>query len=485
MGYFTIWKDCKLLFASSHPNSIQINSSVLVEDRNIIEVAPYDELVAKYGDRSRNWEVVDCTNKLLMPGLVDGHNHLCNTHMNLSRVFGIDYNNISQHMLTTVHDPYGWMTEECLYDISILSALNDIKHGATTIENSTIMPDVAIRAMKDSGCRSILAPQMATSFSLENDDLNWKEMLKRTERCIREYHDPNHGTSVVVHIHDQWDTLEEVMLQGMRMAEHYDTKYVTHFWEFPDSRRRADKQFALEGGAFSHYMNKGLINERCVFFHGSVLNESEIERLGKTSASVIHNPDINGTNCGNCAYIPYMLDSGINVGTGSDYGSLDVMTSMKLSLLIHNIMPREKKGIPAYKCFEMATMGSARAYGLGNIIGSIEQGKRADIISIDLSQATHLAPLCQSAIQYGPEILMFLFVRNCAGTEACDVMVDGRFLRRDSKFTFIDEYAAMEKANYWFEKFLPELFARREQGGHFSRYIHDDFAADVDIETIL
>ncbi|SFQ03497.1 Cytosine/adenosine deaminase [Oscillibacter sp. PC13] len=487
MGNPVVWKDCKFLFATADPADISSGLSVLVDHEKILKVAPYEALVKQYGETAASWDVVDCSHKLVMPGLVDGHNHLCNTHMNLSRIFGINYDNIAEHMFTTIHDPYGWMTEECLYDISFLSALNAIKHGATTIENSTILPDTAFRAMQDAGCRGILAPQMATSFRLENDDLNWKQMLDRTERCIRDYHDPTHGMSVAVHIHDQWDTLEEVMLRGMAMAQKYDTKYVTHFWEFSDARDRADRQFASEGGAFLHYLNKGLINERCVFFHGSVLRESEIDRLAATGASVIHNPEINGTNCGNCAYIPYMLDAGVNVGVGSDYGSLDVMTSMKLSLLVHNIMPRAKKGLAPHQSFHLATLGGAKAYGLEDMIGSVEPGKRADLISIDLAQATHLAPMAASAIAYGPEILFFLFIRGCAGTETCDTMVDGRFLRRDGRFLLTDEPAAMEKANYWFEKFLPDLAKRRADGGHFARQIHPDYLceSDVDLEALL
>ena len=482
----TVFRDCKFLIPSADVSEMSTGQSVLVEDDVILAIGAYADLVRAHGPAD-DWQVVDCAGKLVMPGLVDGHNHLCNTHMNLSRAFGCHWEDITAHMLTTVHDPYGWHTTESLYDISLVSALNDIKHGATTIENSTIMADTAFAAMQRAGCRSILAPQMATSFQLENEQLNWQQTLDMAERCIREYHDPGSLSTVVVHVHDQWDTLEEVMLRGMRLAEKYDTKYVTHFWEFPDSRARADAEFAGEGGAFSHYYDKGLINDRCVFFHGSTLNEGEIDRLAETGASIIHNPEINGTNCGNCAYIPYMLRAGVNVGTGCDYGSLDVMSNIKLSLAVHNIMPREYKGISASQAFHMGTMGSARAYGMQEKIGSLAVGKQADIITFDLTHATQLAPLATSAIAYGPEILLFLFLRNVAGMETAETMVAGRFLRRDGRFLHVDEAEMLEKANHWFEKFLPDLATRRAAGEHYSRIIHQDFIHDdeVDLDALL
>ena len=120
-----------------------------------------------------------------------------------------------------------------------------------------------------------------------------------------------------------------------------------------------------------------------------MLREPEIEAIAGTGASIIHNPDINGTNCGNCAYVPYMLKNGINVGLGSDYGSLDAMSAMKLMLIVHNIMPRAERVLSYQAPFYAATMGSARAYGLDQEIGSIEPGKKADIITIAVSY-THL-----------------------------------------------------------------------------------------------
>ena len=89
----------------------------------------------------------------------------------------------------------------------------------------------------------------------------------------------------------------------------------------------------------------GIIGPRSVFFHGCLLNEQQMDKMVQLGASIIHTPDINGTNCGNCAYFPYMLKAGINVGLGSACGALDMFGAMKLMLFAHNIMPRRYKGI--------------------------------------------------------------------------------------------------------------------------------------------
>lgn len=165
-----------MLFVSSAPQAIMRNASVLVDGRTIAAVGPYEQILSAHPEAARA-EILDCSRKLVMPGLIDGHNHLCNSHMNLARMFSMDYQNIARHQLITVHDPYGWPSEESLYDISICSALNAVKHGATTVVNCTILPDTAFRAMKRTGLRTILAPQIATSFLLKADQLDGPKSL--------------------------------------------------------------------------------------------------------------------------------------------------------------------------------------------------------------------------------------------------------------------------------------------------------------------
>lgn len=481
---YTILKNCYLLFARPEADGIVHGDSVLINGETIEYIGSFEKVTEMIGD-NHNLKVIDCGTKLVLPGLIDGHNHLCNTHMNLSRIFSMDYDNIADHQMTTVHGPYGWHDDISLYDISLCSAVNAIKHGTTTIANCTILPHVAYEAMRTSEVRGILAPQIATSFRLKADALGVNESLDLTEDCIKKYHRPDDNFSVVVHIHDTWDCLDEVILQAYQLAETYNTKFVTHFYEFPKAAEYEDRLWKHEGGSFEHYMNLGIINARTVLFHGCMLNERRIQLLSEAGASIIHNPDINGTNCGNCAYVPYMLKSGVNVGLGSDCGALDMFGAMKLMLLVHNIMPRKYRKINYETPFYAATLANAKAYDIEHLVGTIEVGKRADIITIDLSHSPELVPLAISALDFDATILFFLFIRSCSGKETCDTIINGRLIREEGEFIYIDEEKIVAKAANHCNAFLPEYSRTLLSGKHYVKRIHPDFITDTEAISIL
>lgn len=117
MADMVLFKDCKFLLALPEHGGISTGLSILVEGDTIRDIAPAPVLEQKYPGCMQMAEVIACENKIVMPGLLDAHNHLCNTHMNLARMVAINYNDIAAHMMTTIHDPYGWMTDECLYSI--------------------------------------------------------------------------------------------------------------------------------------------------------------------------------------------------------------------------------------------------------------------------------------------------------------------------------------------------------------------------------
>jgi cytosine/adenosine deaminase-related metal-dependent hydrolase len=126
------------------------------------------------------------------------------------------------------------------------------------------------------------------------------------------------------------------------------------------------------------------------------------------------------------------------------------------------------RGLAPWTPYELATLGSAKALRLEDKIGTLEPGKRADIVTIDLSRNTSLYPLNVGA-------LLTFMAFNGPGTEVADAMVDGRFLRRDGEFTVFDEEAIIAKANAWCDKFTADYFQAQESGEPMFNRVHEEY----------
>ncbi len=188
-----------------------------------------------------------------------------------------------------------------------------------------------------------------------------------------------------------------------------------------------------------------LLGPQTILFHGTLLKESDIDILAETRTSLVHCPSTNAW-FGYCAYLPYMLQAGLRVGLGTDCVTHNLFNVMLSVLQHHNIMPRELRGVDPMVIFELATLGGARVLGMDDQIGSLEPGKKADLITLDLKDNTNLFPL-------SPQVFYSMLALNGAGSEACDVLIDGVFVRRNSEFTFLDESAIIARARQWCDKF--------------------------------
>ena len=132
------------------------------------------------------------------------------------------------------------------------------------------------------------------------------------------------------------------------------------------------------------------------------------------------------------------------------------------------IMPRPRRGWLPWTPFELATWGSARALRWEDQIGTLEVGKRADVVTIDLTHNTSLFPLNVGTL------MLFLSV-NGPGTEVTDALVDGHFLRRDGKFTFLDEAEIIGRAHYWCDKFTADYMQAQAEGRPMFERVHEEY----------
>lgn len=463
-----LFRNCRFLISRPTPfGGILENGAVYVEGPIIKAVGPSAEIEQQYGSEP-GLEIVDARDKIVMPGLVDCHNHIGEAHMFL--IFGwltSPLTGIVDTAIRVLWPAYNWLTDESVYDLTLYGLVNLLKHGTTTYANAFPFPDAVYRAAAYAKMRTVIHVQMITSVNLP-DARDEQEYLAMTERVIRDYHNTEDGLiQIGVHPSATYNCTQNMLIKGMELAEKYDVQYATHVAEAPDEKERADATWADEGGQIQHLRNIGLMKPRTLFFHGAVLNEREIDIVAETGVAIAHCPATNSI-LGNCAYLPYMLQAGVKVGLGTDLPTHNLFNVMLSVSQQHNIMPRPLRGLPPWTPFELATVGSARALRLEDKIGTLEVGKRADIVTIDLRHNTSLLPVNVGSL------LTFIAV-NGPGTEVADAMVDGRFLRRDGQFTIFDEERIIARAMEWCDKFAVDWFKFQESGKPMFNRVHEEY----------
>lgn len=471
-----LFRNCRFLITQPTPfGGILEDGALYIEGPTVKAIGPSKELEAQYGQQP-DVDIVDARNKIVMPGLVDAHNHVGEAHM--FHIFGwlqTPLTGIVDTAIRVLWPAYNWFTEESVYDLTLLGILNVLKHGTTTVANAFTFPDAVYRASLESGVRTAIHVQMITSVKLADARhgqavpyLSEDDYLALTEEAIQKYHNTADGRiRIGVHPSATYNSTQSMLARGMALAEKYDVQFCTHVAEAPDEKTRADATWADEGGQIQHLRNMGLLTPRTLFYHGAALNEAEIDMMAEYGVAIAHCPPTNSI-LGNCAYLPYMLHKGVKVGLGTDFPTHNLFNVMLSVSQQHAIMPRPMRGLLPWTPFELATLGSARALRWEDQIGTLEVGKRADVVTIDLTHNTSLFPLNVGTL------MLFLSV-NGPGTEVTDALVDGHFLRRDGKFTFLDEAEIIGRAHYWCDKFTADYMQAQAEGRPMFERVHEEY----------
>ena len=463
-----LFRNCRYLILRAAPESgVLRDGGLFVDGSRILAVGASAEVEAAHGHQP-GVEVVDARHKIVMPGLVDAHNHVGEAHALL--VFGWLESPILglPDALDRVYWPaYGWFTEESVYDLTLFGLLNVLKHGATTHANALPFPDAVYQASVDAGVRAVIHPQMVGSVQLP-DAPGEQEYLALTRRAIRSYHNTLDGRiRVGVHPNCTFNCSQRLLTDGMALAREHGVQFATHLAESPDEKSRSDSLWSTEGGLLAHLHRIGLLGPQTVLFHGTLLDEREIDLLAETDTALVHCPATNSI-FGQCAYLPHMLRAGVRVGLGTDCVTHNLFNVMLSVSQLHNVMPRRLRGLEPWRPFELATLGGARALRWDDQIGALEPGKRADVVTIDLERNTSLFPL-------DTQNLLSMLALNGAGSEVCDAMVDGEFLRREGAFTRLDEGSIIARAQDRCDQFAADYQAARTAGRPMFRRLQEEF----------
>ena len=427
------------------------NSAVAISNGRILKIGPTAEVKSQYPTAS----VLDCSNKAVLPGLIDLHGYLGWSIMK-SLGEGLDdakRRTLYDRILSRLTDEEWWLTE------AQMCALDRVKFGTTfmfsmmggngTRTDDPIFTHIAARGLSQIGIRARIGigparPPWPRVYSRWNNGRKTDEEVsfdKVIDNCDKLLGEAAHPSGLIEYCtalsrfgnrnpHDPvWSPDAEQWVH--RQAEavcHLMAKHRVPFWTH------------AYGNAVEYAFDEklGLLGPTTILSHCTDISPRAIEIMKETKTSAGHQPRIFRTIKHDCP-VREMIDAGIAVGLGTDTPSnnaADLFLDMRAAMLLQRIRFRNTRILPPGKALEMATIDGARALGLGKEIGSIEVGKKADMITIDLRQP-HLYP---------PDMIPMRLVTNGSGKDVNDVVIDGRIVMRDRVMTTIDENAVLDQA---------------------------------------
>jgi len=383
------------------------DASILVEDGRISRVGKAAELAALRADR-----VIDARRLLVTPGFVNGHMHISYAHV----VRGIFPDELASPLLH-VFALQDAMTEEEEYHSTLLGLVELLKNGTVCFVDpgSTKFPDACLQAYEDSGIRVILGECVTDQdapFKLPR--FATKEAIARTTSFVEKWHGRLRGRVRAWAMPFSPETCSAELMQALkRVADERGTALTLH-----------------------HGSGPKVVGPNVVLAHCLGIDDAEIECLARTRTAVVMCPVTaakSGRGVPEHGRMPELLAKGVKVALGCDSPNnsnhLDMVRTMNMAAIQYKDARQDLRLIPAEAALEMATVVGAQALNVGDDLGSIEPGKRADLVLFDTER-----PEWQALFNPVNNL-----VYNADGRSVHTVVVDGRVVVEDHRQSFVDE----------------------------------------------
>lgn len=393
-----------------------------------------DDIIAEIGDNitEKADKVIDGEGKILMPGLINTHTHLS---MTLFRGLADDLS------LDTWLNDYIWPVEAHLngyycYIGALLGAVELIKSGTTTFSDMYFYMEDVARAVDESGLRAVLSYGMIDFADEEkrraeiaaNVDL-FKNCNNAAEGRIKVFFGP----------HAPYTASKELLDEVRDLASKFNTGIHIHVAE---TQKEVEDILEQTGKRPFEYLDDiGFLGPNVVAAHAVWLSEEEIDIIMDREVKISHNPCSNMKLASGISPVANMLSHDICVSIGTDGASsnnnLDLIEEMKTASLLQKVATLDPKVLTSEETVAMATINGARTLGLENEIGSIEVGKKADLILIDTDEAnmTPDSSYISSNVVYAAK-----------GSNVDTTICNGKILMENRKLTTLDEEKIYKKA---------------------------------------
>jgi len=369
--------------------------------------------------------------KIAMPGLIN-----CHTHVPMTLFRGMAEDQPLDTWLKEIIWPLeAKLRSEDVYAGALLGCLEMIKSGTTCFADMYFHEDTVAKAVEKSGLRGVLAEGIVEA----GNKLLGEKMFKNSVNFVSRFNGYANGrVKALLGPHAAYSCSQNLLVKISEEASRLGVGVHTHLAESKRMFREYERQHGLSEVEFLDGI--GFLKGHVLAAHCINLTKKDRRILSERGVNVAYVPVANMKLGLGAAKIKDLLNSGINVGLGTDgptsNNTLDMFETMKVAVLLQKLAYLNPTVLPAYEVLKMATINGARALGSEESIGSLEVGKKADIILIDVSRP-HMKPLHNIY----PSI-----VYSARGSDVDTVIVDGKILMENRQVKTLDEQAIMEKA---------------------------------------
>jgi len=419
------------------------DGSVLIEQGRITRVGKAAELAGARADR-----VIDGRPFVITPGFVNGHMHISYAHA-VRGIFPDDQGSPLVHVFTLQNA----MTEEEEYVTTLLGVVELLRNGTVCFVDpgSTKFPDACLQAYEDSGIRVILGDGVTdVEGPLKLARYATSDAVARTRAFIERWHGRLGGRIRAWAMPFSPETASAELLRAMKqLADEHRTMLTVHFNS--GAKARADYTARHGVGPTQYLADLGVLGPNMCLAHALGIDDAEIDTIARTGATVAMCPVTamkGARGVGAFGRMPELLAKGVKIALGCDSPNnsnhLDIVRAMNMAAVQYKDARQDMTMIPAEAAVEMATRVGAEALGVGDDIGSIEAGKKADLVCFDTRR-----PEWQALFNPVNNL-----VYNTDGRSIHTVIVDGRVVVDAYQQRFADEDALYAKVQEIGEKLM-------------------------------
>ena len=407
--------------------------ALAVSADKIIAVGPEADMRARFDPH----EIIDCGGKVLMPGLVNAHTHV---PMTLLRGLADDLRLdvwLMGYMMPVERE---FVSPDFVRLGTSLACAELIRSGVTCFADMYYFEEHVARATAEAGLRAVCSQTVLKFPSPDAGD--YEESLALAREFIKNWK----GHALIepsVAPHSPYTCTQEILRATAALAVEFDVPLHTHLAETALEVENSRNDNGMPVIPYVKKMN--IFDAKVLAAHCVHVDEGEIYTLKHHKAGVAHNPSSNLKLASGVAPVRKMLEVGLNVGIGTDgpasNNDLDMFEEVRLAALLAKGFSGDPTTLPASTALLMATHMGANAVHLGDITGSLEPGKRADLILLDIS-SSHSSP----RFRREPENIYAQIVYATKSTDVTHVMVNGRWLMRDHQLLTLDEAELVKQA---------------------------------------